>query len=66
MKKESRTKFAFYIFIGLLGFSLLLIDTTPGHNIWGHFTFFRENLDAVEGIILIFFSGFHIGKSKLR
>ena len=60
--KERKIKFAFYIMLGIMGWGLLLIDTTPGNDYLTHLKFFRENLDAVEGIIFIFISAFEMGK----
>ena len=54
--------FAFYILLGIMGFGLLLLDTTIGHEVWEHFEFFRNNLDAIEGVLFIFVSGFNIGR----
>jgi len=64
--KENKIRFAFYAFIGIFGFLLLIVDTTPGHRLTDHLGFFKENLDAVEGVIFIFFSGFEIGKLKQK
>lgn len=57
-----KLKLGFYILIGILGFALLIIDSTVGHNWADHLIFYKDNIDAIEGILLIFFSGFNIGK----
>ena len=52
----------FWIFIALLGFFLLFLDTTPGHDKLEHLRFFADNVDAIEGLLLIFVSGLKLGR----
>ncbi len=58
----NRLKLIFYIFLGVLGFLLLLVDTTSGSIYLGHLVFFKQNVDAIEGVLLIFISAYNIGK----
>lgn len=60
--RHTKLKIFFYIMIGIMGWTLLLIDTTLGHDLWNHLYFFKNNLDAVEGILFIFISAFELGK----
>lgn len=59
-----KLKILFYVVLGIMGWILLIVDTTPGNDVWAHLKFLKENLDAVEGILFIFISAFELGRLR--